>query len=135
MQKILFVAFFMVLVNCAYSQKVRVVEKSGLAKLAGKIKKERKYAVTFGNTIFINCRKDQFFADTSWMKHELIHVQQYQKHGIFGFLTLYFVNSIFHNYSENPFEKEALSAEFSDERLGNIVRFKGKKSMLFLVKQ
>ena len=115
MKKVFFILLFVILSNYIYSQKIRVVENSKLAKLVAKKKKENKYAVTFGKTIFINVSKEQFFADTWWVRHELTHVQQYQRHGRLRFLVLYLVYSIFHKYSEIPFEKEAIAAEFPDE--------------------
>ena len=107
-----------ILVSClsnAYSQKFRVVENSGIAKLAAKIKKEKKYAITFGKTIFINCQKEDFFSDPWWVRHEFVHVRQYKKHGLLSYVTKYLFYSIFHKYSRNPFEKEAIAAEFPDE--------------------
>ncbi len=115
MRIIIFVVFLVILANYAHSQKIRVIENSKLAKLAARIKKDERYALTIGKTIFLSCKKEQFFADTSWMKHELVHVQQYKRHGTLHFLTLYFVYSLFHDYSENPFEKEALYAQYTDE--------------------
>ena len=115
MKKVFLILLFVILGNYIHAQKIRVVENSKLAKLAAKIKKENKYAITFGKTIFINGTKEQFFADTGWLRHELTHVQQYKKYGVLRFLALYLVYSVFHKYSEIPFEKEAIAAEFPDE--------------------
>ena len=115
MKKVFLILFFVMLCNYIYSQKIRIIENSKLAKLAAKIKKEKKYAVTFGRTIFLSGSKEQFFADAGWMRHEFTHVQQYKKHGVLRFLTLYLVYSVFHKYSEIPFEKEAIAAEFHNE--------------------
>ena len=115
MRKVFLILFFVILGNYVHSQKIRVVENSKLAKLAAKIKKEDRYAITFGRTIFISGTKEQFFAGIGWLRHELTHVQQYQKYGVLRFLTLYLVYSIFHKYSEIPFEKEAIAAQFPDE--------------------
>jgi len=115
MQKILLVFFFMLFTSIAFSQKFRIVENSRIAKVAAKIKKEDKYAVTFGKTIFINCTKEEFFAEPWWVRHELVHVEQYKKYGIPRFLTLYLLYSIFHHYADIPFEKEAISAEKLEE--------------------
>ena len=115
MRKVFLIFFFIILGSNIYSQNIRVIENSKLAKLAAKIKGEKKYAVTFGKTIFISGRKEQFFGDIGWMRHEFTHVQQYKKYGVLRFLTLYLVYSLFHKYSEIPFEKEAIAAEFPDE--------------------
>lgn len=115
MKKILLVLILMTCLSNAYSQNFRVVENSGIAKLAARIKKEKKYAITFGKTIFINCKKEDFFSDSWWVRHELVHVRQYNKHGVLSYLTKYFFYSIFHKYSKHPFEKEAIAAEFPDD--------------------
>ncbi len=115
MKKILSVLILVVTLSNAYSQDFRVVENSRIAKLAAKIKKEKKYAITFGKTIFINCKKEAFFSDPWWVRHELVHVQQYKKTGVLNYLTKYLFYSIFHKYSKNPFEKEAIAAEFPDD--------------------
>jgi len=115
MKKVFLILFFVILGNYVHSQKIRVREHSKLAKLAAKLKKEDRYAITFGKTIFISCSKEEFFADTWWLRHELTHVQQYKRHGVLRFLALYLVYSVFHEYSEIPFEKEAIAAAFPDE--------------------
>jgi hypothetical protein len=115
MRKVFLILFFVILCNYVHAQKIRVKENSKLAKLAARIKKEDRYAVTFGKTIFISCTKEEFFADSSWLRHELTHVEQYKRHGMLRFLALYLVYSVFHEYSEIPFEKEAIAAAFHDE--------------------
>ena len=115
MRKVFLILFFLILCTYIHSQKIRVVENSKIAKLAAKIKKEKKYAITVGRTIFISGTKEQFFSDIGWLRHELTHVEQYQKHGVLNFLALYLVYSVFHKYSEIPFEKEALAAQFPKE--------------------
>jgi hypothetical protein len=112
MNKILLVVFFTVIATASHSQNFKVVANSRLAKIAGSFHGQtEKYAVTIGKTIFVTCTKEDFFAEEWWVRHEFTHVQQYKKYGIFGFLKRYVVYSIFHSYRENPFEKEAISAE------------------------
>ena len=120
MQKVLLFISFMGIAAASHSQKgkvaeVRVVENSGLAKVVAKIKGEQLYAITFGKTIFINCKKEEFFNNQWWVKHELAHVRQYQKHGILRFLAMYAYYAVFHPKSINPFEIEAEVAEQSGE--------------------
>src|SRR4030095_13864210 len=112
MNKILLVVLFTAIATASRSQNFRVVANSRLAKIAGSFHGQtEKYAVTIGKTIFVTCTKEDFFAEEWWVRHEFTHVQQYKKYGIFGFLKRYVVYSIFHSYHENPFEKEAISAE------------------------
>ena len=113
MKKTLILFFCVILATQVYSQKIKIKENSKLAKIAARINKEDRYAITIGRTIFINCKKEEFFAQTWWVRHELTHVNQYKKHGITRFLAMYLFYSLFRNYSEIPFEKEAIAAEFS----------------------
>ena len=112
MSKVLLVSLFMVFATSSRAQSFRVKDNSLLAKIAGKINgEEEKYAVTVGKTIFVSCKKEDFFSERWWVRHEFTHVEQYKKYGIFGFLKRYLVYSLFHSYGENPFEREAIAAE------------------------
>ncbi len=115
MQKVLLIIAFLSIAAITHSQKIRVVENSALAKIVAKIKGEELYAITLGKTIFISCKKEEFFEKQWWVKHELAHVSQYQKHGILRFLALYVYYAVFHPKSVNPFEMEAEVAERSGE--------------------
>jgi hypothetical protein len=115
MNKILLIFICVILTTHTQAQKIKIKENSKIAKLAARINKSEKYAITIGRTIFINCSEEQFFARTWWVRHELTHVKQYKKHGIARFLAMYVFYSVFRNYSEIPFEKEAIAAEFSRE--------------------
>lgn len=118
MYKILLVFVFIIVTITSYSQKFKVVENSRLAKLAGRLKGEtEKYAITIGKTIFLNCKAEIFFADAGWVRHELTHVKQYKEHGILRFLQLYIFYSIFHDYNNIPFEKEAISSQYSADQV------------------
>jgi hypothetical protein len=105
----------MCIAACTYSQKVRIKENSKIARLAARINGEKTYAITFGKTIFVSCKKEDFYAKDWWVKHELTHVAQYEKHGILPFLSKYLYHSVFRRNSENPFEKEAEDAERSSQ--------------------
>lgn len=117
MYKVLLVFLYIMLTTTSYSQKFKVVEDSRLAKIAGRLKGEKdKYAITIGKTIFLNCKAEVFFSDPGWVRHELTHVKQYKEYGILRFLQLYIFYSIFHDYKNIPFEKEALSAQYSEDQ-------------------
>lgn len=102
-----------ILVTASYSQSFRIVPNSFLAKMAGRFSgKEEAYAVTIGKTIFISCNKEYFLSDTPWVRHEVTHVEQYEKLGVLEFAKRYLFFSIFfHSYNKIPFESEAISAE------------------------
>src|SRR5882672_4838309 len=111
MRKVLLVLLFTIFVGTIHSQeKIRVVENSRLAKIVGRMKGERWYAITFGKTIFINCKKEAFFSDEEWVRHELTHVVQYKRRGPLHFLLLYAAYSIIYDYDDNPLENEAIKA-------------------------
>ena len=116
MPKFIAVFLFIFLVSKSYSQNIRIVQNSRLAKLVGRMSGERgDFAVTIGKTIFVSCKGEEFLARPWWVKHEFEHVRQYEKHGILGFLQLYLFYSMRYGYYEIPFEKNAVEAEFSDE--------------------
>lgn len=88
--------------------KFRIVENSPFARLARIFMKSKSVAMTLGKSIHISgVSKEDFLKDKKWVMHELVHVEQYRKHGFFTFLTLYLIESIKHGYQNNRFEKEA----------------------------
>ena len=116
MQKIILVLLFVVLASSSHSQKIRVVENSKIAKIITRLSGYKgRYGITFGKTVFVNCTKDEFYAQPWWVRHELTHVRQYKEYGILGFLERYLCYSLFHKYDEIPFEKEAILAEWPTE--------------------
>jgi hypothetical protein len=110
--RVLLIFLCVIFATHAHSQKIKIKENSKIARLAARINKSEKYAITIGRTIFINCTEEEFFAQTWWVRHELTHIGQYRKHGIPGFIAIYLFYSVFRNYSDIPFEKEAIAAEF-----------------------
>ena len=116
MPKLLFLSVLMLLATISYTQNFRVIGHSKLAKVAGRIMgQEDKYAITFGKTIFVSCSKQDFLSERGWFRHEETHVEQYKKYGVLEFLKRYAIYSIIHPYTKNPFEEEALSAEYLDK--------------------
>lgn len=91
---------------------IRIKENSFLALLAAKKLKAHKVAMVIGKTIYLhNTTTEDFLKDKCWMKHELAHIEQYKKHGVLKFLTLYIWYSIKYGYYKNPFEVEAREKE------------------------
>jgi hypothetical protein len=90
----------------------QIKEKSFLALLAAKKLKAKKVAMVIGKTIHLhNTTAADFLKDERWLKHELAHIEQYQKHGHIKFLALYIWYSIKYGYYNNPFEVEARKKE------------------------
>ena len=113
MLKATLLSLTIILVTATYSQAVKIVPHSGLAKILGRMHgEEEDYAITIGRTIFLSCSKQDFLSDTPWVRHEFTHVQQYKKYGVLEFAKRYLFSAIFYrSYAKIPFEKEAISAE------------------------
>ena len=87
-------------------------EKSFVAFLAAKILRANQVAIVFGKTIYLhNTSQAVFFNNKPWLRHELKHIQQYQRLGFINFLVAYLVESFKNGYYNNKFEVEARAAE------------------------
>jgi hypothetical protein len=94
---------------------IRIKENSFLALLAAKKLKTDKVAMVIGTTIYLhNTSKEDFLNNQRWLKHELVHIEQYRKHGLLKFLALYVWYSMKCGYYNNPFEVEAREGERGD---------------------
>jgi hypothetical protein len=72
-------------------------------------------AFTLGRTIYV---KNKYVGLNARQKnHENIHVVQYEKHGIVGFLFKYFIKEMFVSYKKKTFEIEAYA---NDDNLNYI---------------
>jgi hypothetical protein len=92
--------------------KLRIKEQSWIAKLAAKELKTKNVAVVIGSTIHLyNVTKQQFLQNEKWVKHEVCHLKQFQKHGNFTFIIKYLWESRRHGYHQNKYEEEARKAE------------------------
>lgn len=49
--------------------------------------------------------------DERILRHEQVHVEQWSRHGFFGFLGRYLWFHLKYGYADNPFEVEAREAE------------------------
>jgi hypothetical protein len=87
-------------------------EKSWIAKLAARKMKADCVALVLGKTIHLyNISPEIFVKSPSLVKHELKHVEQYQRMGFFTFLLVYGYYSLRYGYYNNPLEIEARAAE------------------------
>jgi hypothetical protein len=95
-------------------ESVRIVEQSTPARLAAAWLGSRKVAMVWGNRVLLwGCSQEEFLTNTPWVRHELKHVEQYQRFGMVGFLVRYIAYSIRYGYANNPLELEARQAENS----------------------
>jgi hypothetical protein len=89
-----------------------IKESSWLAKIAAKKLRSKSVAMVLGKTIHLhNTTKEEFLNNTTWLKHELCHVQQFKQHGFFMFVIKYLYESIKVGYYNNKYEVEAREAE------------------------
>lgn len=117
MLKATLLSLTILLATVSYSQKVKLVPNSPLARIAGRMHgEEEDYAITIGRTIYLSCSKEDFLSDTPWVRHEFTHLAQYKKYGVLEFAKRYLFFSLFRSYSRNPFEKEAILAEGEQPR-------------------
>ena len=71
-----------------------------------------KVAIVIGKTIHLHHTQQQdFLADKRWVRHELKHIEQFQRNGFFRFIFLYLLESVRHGYAHNKYEIEARQAE------------------------
>lgn len=91
---------------------VRIVEQSTPARLAAAWLGSSKVAMVWGNRILLwGCSQEEFLTNVPWVRHELKHVEQYQRLGLLSFLIRYTWYSIRYGYQQNPLEVEARQAE------------------------
>lgn len=93
-------------------RKIQVRMNSWLAKRAARNLGFDYVAMVFGTTIHLhNTSLETFFARPSWVIHELKHVEQYERLGVFRFLLRYFIEHLRKGYWNNALEAEARAAE------------------------
>ncbi|TAD81693.1 MAG: DUF4157 domain-containing protein [Bacteroidetes bacterium] len=89
-----------------------VVENSWRAKAAARFMKSQSVAIVFGSRICISgISKAEFLQHHGWVRHELKHVEQYQRYGFWGFIFRYLWQWLRHGYHANKYEVEARAAE------------------------
>lgn len=92
--------------------KVTIRENSWVAKMAARKLRSHKVAMVIGNTIHLhNSTKDEFLNDKRWVRHEVAHVKQYAKLGVFKFLVFYLLEAFNKGYKNNWFEVDAREKE------------------------
>jgi hypothetical protein len=93
-------------------QRIRIRERSWLARIAAFKLRSRQAAMVLGRTIHLHgMSTQQFLISRRLLLHELCHVQQYRRYGFFGFLARYLWYSLRFGYYNNPLEVEARRAE------------------------
>jgi hypothetical protein len=91
---------------------LKIKEQSWVARLAAIKLKSKAVAIVIGSTIHLyNVSRQQFLQNEKWVKHEVCHLKQFERHGYFKFILKYLWESIQNGYHENKYEKEARLAE------------------------
>ena len=92
--------------------KIRVKERSFIARIAAFILRTNNVAIVFGRTIYLwNASKEDLLKNKNWLRHELVHVRQFLRYGFFPFIFMYLWESIKRGYYHNKFEVEARNFE------------------------
>lgn len=99
----------------------RIKENSWVARLAARRMRSHNIAIVFGRVIHLyGVTRQQFLAETAWVRHEVCHVRQYQEHGFWRFLWLYVADWVRVGYYQNRFEKAARLAENNARELDGV---------------
>lgn len=92
--------------------KINIKEQSLVAGFSAKIMRAGSIAIVFGKTIHLwNTSKKDFLQNKQWLRHELVHIEQFKKYGFVKFIFLYSWESAKKGYYKNKFEVEARSKE------------------------
>lgn len=92
--------------------RVAIKENSLIAKVAALKLGAKRLAIVVNKNIYLyNTDKQSFVKNTTWLLHELKHVEQYRRLGTLKFIIKYLLESIRHGYHNNKFEVEAREAE------------------------
>ena len=93
-----------------------IKENSLFAYVAKKVLKANGVAMVLGKTIHLNgVKSTEFLRDAKWLRHELAHIEQFERYGFFKFLFLYLIESCKNGYYNNKFEVEARRAAENNE--------------------
>lgn len=92
--------------------KIRIKEKSFIARLAAYRLKSKKAAIVICKTIYLhNTNREEFLANRKWLRHEVAHVKQAHKKGKIRFILSYLMESFNMGYKYNRYEREARKKE------------------------
>lgn len=94
-----------------------IKENSFIAKLAARKLKSKNVAIVFGNRIHLHgVSAHSFLQNKRWLRHELKHIEQYQRLGYLPFIIKYIWQTLRVGYYRCGLECEAREAEL-DENL------------------
>ncbi|GAB3414662.1 DUF4157 domain-containing protein [Niabella aquatica] len=96
-----------------------IKENSFVAKLAARRLSSKRVAIVFGSCIHLyGVPKTDFLSDKRWLRHELKHIEQYERLGFFRFIFIYLWQNIKVGYYRCGLECEAREAENDETIIG-----------------
>jgi hypothetical protein len=96
-------------------EELHIKENSFIASIAAKKLRCRQVAIVIGNTIHLhNTSKEEFNSNIRWVRHEMVHLDQFRRYGKWRFVILYLLESVRKGYWNNRFEVEARAAELNE---------------------
>jgi hypothetical protein len=96
-------------------ENVLIKERSFIARIAAKRLRCRRVAIVIGKTIHLhNTSKQDFISNARWVRHEMVHIDQFRRYGNLKFALVYIFESIRKGYWNNRFEVEARQAETNE---------------------
>lgn len=99
-------------------QTVKIRENSFWARIAAWKLGAGSVAMVLGKTIHLfGASQDHFLQNEAWVRHELVHIEQFRRLGWFKFVVQYLWFSYKFGYFENPLEVEARNAELNTENI------------------
>jgi hypothetical protein len=92
--------------------KLKIKENSWLAKIAARNLESSSMAMVVGKTIHLhNSSRADFLSNKRWVRHEVAHVNQYARLGMFRFIFFYLLETFNKGYENNRFEVDARKKE------------------------
>lgn len=94
-----------------------IKENSFIAKLAAKKLRSENVAIVIGSRIHLyGVTKEKFLNNERWLRHELKHIEQYERLGFLRFIATYLWQTLKVGYYKCGLECEARAAE-ADETI------------------
>jgi len=89
-----------------------IKENAFIAKIAAKKLRSKNAAIVLGSRIYLyGVSKSHFLANRQWLRHELKHIEQYERLGFIGFVFTYLWQTMRVGYYKCGLECEAREAE------------------------
>jgi len=96
-----------------------IKEKSFIARLAAQKLRSSNVAIVLGNRIHLHgVSKEDFLNNEKWLRHELKHIEQYERLGLVRFIATYLWQTLKVGYYNCGLECEAREAESDEEIAG-----------------